>query len=150
MPCALPTPTLYENKRSLFAVHFLNPSYLVWSMWNLLGISKRVFPGCENIWYNTSVFLPAEGKQNATFSPNFTQPGKSLLEIPCTTWTFRVTCRMSSVSMQKYTIQNWIWYFTIGQSSSSTQVILRLIACKTQMHWMKKTVVSYQIWVRFV
>ena len=29
------------------------------------------------------VFLPAEGKQNATFSPEFTQPGKSLLEIPC-------------------------------------------------------------------
>ena len=24
-----------------------------------------------------------EGKQNATFSPNFTQPGAHLLEIPC-------------------------------------------------------------------
>ena len=39
------------------------------------GISKRLFPG---------VFLPAEGKQNATFSTDFTQPGKRLLEIPCT------------------------------------------------------------------
>ena len=29
------------------------------------------------------VFLPAVGKQNATYSPDFTQPGKSLLEIPC-------------------------------------------------------------------
>ena len=29
-------------------------------------------------------FLPAEGKQNATFSPDFTQPGKGLLEVPCT------------------------------------------------------------------
>ena len=28
-------------------------------------------------------FLPAEGKQNATFSPDFTQPGKGLLEVPC-------------------------------------------------------------------
>ena len=27
--------------------------------------------------------LPAVGKQYAFFSPNFTQPGKSLLEIPC-------------------------------------------------------------------
>ena len=30
------------------------------------------------------VFLPAEGKLNATFPPNFTQPGKSLLVQPCT------------------------------------------------------------------
>ena len=31
------------------------------------------------------MFLLAEGKQNATFSLDFTQPGKSLLEAPCTT-----------------------------------------------------------------
>ena len=30
------------------------------------------------------IFLPAVGKQNATFSPDFTQPGKSLIEVPCT------------------------------------------------------------------
>ena len=29
------------------------------------------------------VLLPAVGKQNATFSPNFTQPGKVLLVQPC-------------------------------------------------------------------
>ena len=29
------------------------------------------------------IFLTAEGKQNATFSPDYTQPGKSLLENPC-------------------------------------------------------------------
>ena len=27
--------------------------------------------------------LPEVGKQNATFSPDFTQPGKGLLEVPC-------------------------------------------------------------------
>ena len=47
------------------------------------GISKRLFPGCENLWSKHCVFLPAEGKQNATLSPDFTQPGKGLLEIPC-------------------------------------------------------------------
>ena len=44
---------------------------------------RRLFPGCENKWWNNCVFLPTESKQNATFSPGFTQPGKSLLEIPC-------------------------------------------------------------------
>ena len=29
------------------------------------------------------VCLPEVGEQNATFSPNFTQPGKSLSEVPC-------------------------------------------------------------------
>ena len=50
---------------------------------NLQGISKRLFPGFENMWWKNCVFLPAEGKQNATFSPDFSQPGKSLIEIPC-------------------------------------------------------------------
>ena len=35
------------------------------------------------MWWDNCLFLPAEGK-NASFSPDFTQPGKSLLEIPCT------------------------------------------------------------------
>ena len=50
---------------------------------HLQGISIRLFPGCENMWWKNCAFLPAEGKQNATFSPNFTQPARSLLEIPC-------------------------------------------------------------------
>ena len=33
--------------------------------------------------WKSCLFLPAEGKQIATFSPDFTKPGKSLLEIPC-------------------------------------------------------------------
>ena len=48
------------------------------------GTSKRLFPGCENMWWKNCVCLPEVGKQNATFSPDFTQPGKSLLEVPCT------------------------------------------------------------------
>ena len=49
----------------------------------LQGISKRLFPGCENMWWNNCVFLPALDKQIAIFSTYFTQPGKSLLEILC-------------------------------------------------------------------
>ena len=32
---------------------------------------KGLFPGCENMWWTNCFFLPAEGKQNATFSPDF-------------------------------------------------------------------------------
>ena len=64
------------------------PFYLGLDGWNLgdgiQGTSKRLFPGCENMRWKHCGFLPAEGKQNATLSPEFTQPGKSLLEIPCT------------------------------------------------------------------
>ena len=49
----------------------------------LQGISKECFPGCENKGRKNCVFLPAVGKQNATFSPDFTKPGKRSLEIPC-------------------------------------------------------------------
>ena len=38
------------------------------------------------------VFLPAVGKQNATFSPDFTQWGKSLLEIPCICYKIIPSC----------------------------------------------------------
>ena len=51
--------------------------------WCLQGASKRLFPGCENVGWKNCVLLPAVGKQNATFSPNFTQPGKRSLEVPC-------------------------------------------------------------------
>ena len=48
------------------------------------GCTKRLFPGCVKMGWKNCVLLPAVGKQNATFSPNFTKPGKSLLEVPCT------------------------------------------------------------------
>ena len=49
------------------------------------GVSKRWVPSCEKIRWSSCVLLPAVGKQNATFSSHFTQPGKSLLVQPCTT-----------------------------------------------------------------
>ena len=39
---------------------------------------RQSLRGCENMTWNNCVFFPAEGKQNVTFSPDFTQPGKSL------------------------------------------------------------------------
>ena len=48
------------------------------------GASKRLFPGCENMWWKNCVFLPAAGKQNATVLPDFTQPGKSLSMVSST------------------------------------------------------------------
>ena len=36
-------------------------------------------------------FLPAVGKQRATFSPYFTQPGVHLLEIPCTPFSLHIS-----------------------------------------------------------
>ena len=65
-------------------VPLLTPDLLICNpVWHIQGISKRLFPGCENMLWKNCVFLPAEGKQNATFSPDFTQPRKRLLEIPC-------------------------------------------------------------------
>ena len=48
------------------------------------GTSNRLFPGWEDMWWKNCVFLPAEGKQNATFAFKFKQSGKSLLVQPCT------------------------------------------------------------------
>ena len=48
------------------------------------GISKRWAPGCVKMRGKSCALLPAVGKQNATFSPYFTQPGANLLEIPYT------------------------------------------------------------------
>ena len=44
-------------------------------------------------WKNC-VLLPAVGEQNANYSSNFTQPGKSLLEQPCTGVKFRALPRL--------------------------------------------------------
>ena len=38
------------------------------------GCFKRLTQGCVKVRWKSCVLLPAEGKQNATFSPNFTQP----------------------------------------------------------------------------
>ena len=38
---------------------------------------------CENEMKKLRSPVPAVGKQNATFSPYFTQPGVHLLEMPC-------------------------------------------------------------------
>ena len=50
---------------------------------SIQGISKRWAPGCVKMRWKSCFILLAECKHNSTFSPNFTQPGKSLLEIPC-------------------------------------------------------------------
>ena len=47
------------------------------------GTSKERVPGCVNMVWKICVFLPAEGEQNATWSPSFTKPGKGILEVPC-------------------------------------------------------------------
>ena len=47
------------------------------------GCTKKLFPGCVNMGEKNCALLPALGKQNATYSPCFTQPGKSLLLQPC-------------------------------------------------------------------
>ena len=81
---SLPTFRLVLRFR-LFDHSFLaKESKKMHRFFTIQGISIRLFPGCENMWWKHSVFLPAEGKQNATFSPDFIQSGKSLLEIPCT------------------------------------------------------------------
>ena len=49
----------------------------------LYGSSKRQSLGCVKMRWNSCVLLPAEGKQQVTFSPNFTQPWTLLLEHPC-------------------------------------------------------------------
>ena len=56
------------------------------------GTSKWLFPGCDNMWWKNCVCLPEVGKQNATLSPDFTQPGKSLLEVP---YIFPASCQCS-------------------------------------------------------
>ena len=55
------------------------------------GTSKRLFPGCENVGWKNCVLLPAVGKQNATFSPKLTQPGKRSLEVLCIHSTINIT-----------------------------------------------------------
>ena len=78
---------LSAGKKKLFSrwVEYCDPdqTQMIKSSKVLQGIFKECFPGCENKGWKNCVFLPAAGKQNATFSSNFTQPGKRSLEIPC-------------------------------------------------------------------
>ena len=72
------------------------------------GTYKRLFPGCENMRWKNCVSLPEVGKQNSTFSPDFTQPGKSLLEVACmvASPSAEVTARTSCTLLtQFYTIR---------------------------------------------
>ena len=47
------------------------------------GNFSKAHPRLQNMSWKHCNFLPAKDKQNATFLPDFTQPGKSLLEISC-------------------------------------------------------------------
>ena len=48
----------------------------------------RHFPGCVHMDWKNRVLLPAVGsKQNVTFLPTFTQPGRALLVQPCRLFT---------------------------------------------------------------
>ena len=62
------------------------------------GVSKRALPRLWGYVVENCVFLPAEGKQKTTFPPDFTQPGKGLLEIPCTCTHIALQYRVSSFS----------------------------------------------------
>ena len=46
------------------------------------GFSKRWTQGCVKMRWISCVLLPAEGKQKATLSPNFTQRGAHIFEHP--------------------------------------------------------------------
>ena len=47
------------------------------------GTSKITFPGSVNKTLNNCVFLPAVGKQTQLFHTILTEPGKVILEVPC-------------------------------------------------------------------
>ena len=52
-------------------------------MCTIQGCTKRWTSGSVNMKRKNCVLLPAVGKQNATLSPNFTQPGAHILGHPC-------------------------------------------------------------------
>lgn len=54
----------------------------------LQGCTKRTLPGCVDMGYKYCILLV--GKQKATLSANFSQPGKVLLVPPCIKWTYHV------------------------------------------------------------
>ena len=57
-------------------------------------ISKRPFPGCVKSGQKVAFCLPSAGRKTQLFHHIFFQPGKSLLEIPCTNiWRYWTTLR---------------------------------------------------------
>ena len=48
------------------------------------GTSKRLFPGFVKLGEKVAFCLPTAGRRTQFFHPTFSQPGKSLLEVPCT------------------------------------------------------------------
>ena len=80
-------PTKFTKRGGpLFSWALYNNTFLLCMLipFALQGISTRLCPGCVKMCWKNYVFLPAEGKQNTTFSPDFTRLGKYLFEIPCT------------------------------------------------------------------
>ena len=60
----------------------------------LQAISKRLFPGCVKSGQKVAFCLPSAGRKTQLFHHIFFQPGKSLLEIPCTNiWRYWTTLR---------------------------------------------------------
>ena len=47
------------------------------------AISKRLFPDCVKLDEKVVLCLPTAGRRTQFFHPTFSQPGKSLLEVPC-------------------------------------------------------------------
>ena len=52
----------------------------------LQGISKRLFPGCVKSGEKVAFCLPSAVRKTQIFHHIISQPGKSLLEIPCKTY----------------------------------------------------------------
>ena len=83
-------------------------------------------------WKNC-VLLPAIGKQNATFSPNFTQPGKRSLEVSC-------TCNQASLTV------SGSWRFGMLERLRSVELVLNFcskystlfeLKCHLNWHWIE-------------
>ena len=70
-------------------------------------ISKRLFPGSVILNGTFVVCFPTAGWIPQFFHPVFTQPGKSLLEIPC------------SVSFHTNTHYNFFWFIQIDNRKKS-------------------------------
>ena len=70
-----------EVKCKLFGLFYssINPGATV----TLQGISIRLFPGCMKLGEKVAFCLPSAGKKMQCFHHIFSQPGKSLLDIPC-------------------------------------------------------------------
>ena len=74
-------------------------SRLVHMEWfSIQGTSKRLFPGCVKLGEKVAFCLPTAGRRTQFFHPAFSQPGKSLLEVPCTFWEMPCNTTICEVS----------------------------------------------------